>query len=182
MKNLIRLHEGVAQLAPEDSWELLREMPEELPEGNLILPLETWLTCRSELAREQLGVASGSRASSLLQERKAPGVWLAPDADVEVLREHLHELSLIAIDFPSFRDGRGYSLAYLLRQRLGWRGELRAVGDVLRDQLAHMRQCGFDSFAVREDKPVEDAIKGLAGLSVLYGRSAIEPRPLFRRR
>ncbi len=89
---------------------------------------------------------------------------------------------LIAIDFPSFRDGRGYSLAYLLRRRLGWRGELRAVGEVLRDQLAHLRQCGFDAFAVRADKSVEDALKGLAGLSVLYGRSAIEPRPLFRRR
>jgi len=180
MKNLIRLQDGVAQLAPKDSWELLREVPEVLPEGNLILPLETWLTFRSELAREPDTAPGPSRARSLLQE--APGVWLAPDVDVEVLREHLPDLPLIAIDFPSFRDGRGYSLAYLLRQRLGWRGELRAVGDVLRDQLAHMRQCGFDSFAVREDKPVEDAIKGLAGLSVLYGRSAIEPRPLFRRR
>lgn len=56
------------------------------------------------------------------------------------------------------------------------------MGDVLRDQLSHMRQCGFDAFAVRADKPVEDALKGLDGLSVLYGRSAIEPRPLFRRR
>ncbi|WP_375379859.1 DUF934 domain-containing protein [Pseudomonas hormoni] len=62
---------------------------------------------------------------------------------------------------------------YLLRTRLGWRGELRAVGDALRDQLAHMRQCGFDAFAVRADNSLEDALKGLAGLSVLYGRSAI---------
>ncbi len=51
----------------------------------------------------------------------------------------------------------------------------------LRDQLSHMRQCGFDSFAVREDKSVEDALKELAGMNVLYGRSVIEPRPLFRR-
>jgi len=70
----------------------------------------------------------------------------------------------------------------LLRSRFGWAGELRAIGDVLRDQLSHMRQCGFDSFAVREDKSAEDALKGLAGMSVLYGRSVIEPRPLFRRR
>jgi len=69
-----------------------------------------------------------------------------------------------------------------LRTRIGWTGELRAVGDVLRDQLSHMRQCGFDAFAVREDKSAEDALKGLNGMSVLYGRSAIEPRPLFRRR
>ena len=62
------------------------------------------------------------------------------------------------------------------------RAVVRAVGDVLRDQLSHMRQCGFDAFAVREDKSAEDALKGLAGLSVLYGRSVIEPNPLFRRR
>ena len=54
--------------------------------------------------------------------------------------------------------------------------------DVLRDQLSHMRQCGFDGFAVREDKSAADALKGLAGMSVSYGRSVIEPRPLFRRR
>jgi uncharacterized protein (DUF934 family) len=89
---------------------------------------------------------------------------------------------LIALDFPSFRDGRAYSQAYLLRTRMGWQGELRAIGDVLRDQLSHMRQCGFDAFAVREDKSAEEALKGLAGTSVLYGRSVIEPRPLFRRR
>ena len=91
-------------------------------------------------------------------------------------------LPLIALEFPSFRDGRAYSQAYLLRTRLGWQGELRAVGDVLRDQLSHMRQCGFDAFAVREDKSATDALKGLNGISVLYGRSVLEPRPLFRRR
>ncbi|MDH1008150.1 DUF934 domain-containing protein [Pseudomonas nicosulfuronedens] len=186
MKNLIRLRDGVAEIAPHDPWTLLREVPDELPEGNLILPLKDWLALssgRSELAREQSAPETpelvGSRASSLLQNA---GVWLAPEDDPEDLIWRLKEPALIAIDFPSFRDGRGYSLAYLLRSRLGWRGELRAVGDVLRDQLAHLRQCGFDAFAVREDKSVEDALKGLAGLSVLYGRSVIEPRPLFRRR
>lgn len=98
------------------------------------------------------------------------------------LRPYLQGLTLIAIDFPSFRDGRGYSQAYLLRTRLGWQGELRAVGDILRDQLSHLRQCGFDTFAIRADKSAADALHGLAGMSVLYGRSAIEPRPLFRRR
>ncbi|WP_448679064.1 DUF934 domain-containing protein [Pseudomonas nicosulfuronedens] len=191
MKNLIRLQDGVAQFDVDDAWTLLREVPDELPAGNLILPLESWLAgapCRSEgdaivIAREQNSPSTaelgGSRASSLLQKS---GVWLGPDDDPYRLEGLMDQLPLIAIDFPSFRDGRGYSLAYLLRSRLGWRGELRAVGDVLRDQLAHMRQCGFDAFAVREDKSVEDALKGLAGLSVLYGRSVIEPRPLFRRR
>ncbi|WP_259759065.1 DUF934 domain-containing protein [Pseudomonas sp. GCEP-101] len=191
MKNVIRLRDGVAEVAADDPWQLLREVSGELPTGHLILPLKEWLAgapCRSEgdaivIAREQNSPATaqlgGSRANSLLQKH---GVWLSPDDDPYQLEGLMDPLPLIAIDFPSFRDGRGYSLAYLLRSRLGWCGELRAVGDVLRDQLAHLRQCGFDAFAVREDKSVEDALKGLAGLSVLYGRSAIEPRPLFRRR
>ncbi|BAU72506.1 DUF934 domain-containing protein [Metapseudomonas furukawaii] len=159
MKNLIKLVDGQARRV-DDPWTLVREAGEGLPGGPLILPLDAW--------RER-----GGRDGLLLQ----------PDDEVEALVGELPDaLPLIALDFPSFRDGRGYSQAYLLRTRLGWRGELRAVGDVLRDQLAHMRQCGFDAFAVREDKCVEDALKGLAGVSVLYGRSAIEPRPLFRRR
>jgi uncharacterized protein (DUF934 family) len=122
------------------------------------------------------------RLVALADWQPGDGLLISPDDDVENLLLPLADLTLIAIDFPSFRDGRGYSQAYLLRQRLGWKGELRAVGDVLRDQLSHMRQCGFDSFAVRADKSVEDAVKGLAGMSVVYARSAIEPRPLFRRR
>lgn len=140
MNNLIRLRDGVAEVCREDPWQLLREVPEALPPGPLLLPLAAWLERRGE---------GGSVAP-----------WLAPDDEVEVLLPYFAELPLIAVDFPSFRDGRGYSLAYLLRVRLGWSGELRAVGDVLRDQLSHMRQCGFDAFAVREDKNVEDALKG----------------------
>lgn len=159
MNNLIRLDEGSARLVDDDPWQLLREAPPVLPGGQLILPLADWL-----------------------ERGDGQALWLGPDDEPEVLAAHLHRLPLIAIDFPSFRDGRGYSQAYLLRTRLGWRGELRAVGDVLRDQLAHMRQCGFDAFAVREDKPAAEALPGLAGISVLYGRSVLEPRPLFRRR
>jgi uncharacterized protein (DUF934 family) len=159
MNNLLRLQEGVAQMIEDDPWTLVRDLEAPLPVGKLILPLARWL-----------------------ENPRQHALWLGPDDDVESLKPWLAELPLIAVDFPSFRDGRGYSQAYLLRTRLGWTGELRAIGDVLRDQLSHMRQCGFDSFAVRADKSAEDALKGLAGMSVLYGRSVIEPRPLFRRR
>lgn len=160
MNNLIRLLDGQAHIVDNDPWHLLRD-DEPAPEGApLILSLAQWLQ----------------------QRDPAHGLWLAPDDDAESLADLLPQLPLIAVDFPSFRDGRGYSQAYVLRTRLGWVGELRAVGDVLRDQLSHMRQCGFDAFAVRADKSAEDALKGLAGMSVLYGRSVIEPRPLFRRR
>ncbi|WP_433765646.1 DUF934 domain-containing protein [Pseudomonas putida] len=159
MNNLLRLEEGVARIDDEDSWTLVRDVEAPLPMGALILPLAKWL-----------------------ENPQQQAVWLGPDDELEALKPWFTQLPLIALDFPSFRDGRAYSQAYLLRTRLGWTGELRAIGDVLRDQLSHMRQCGFDSFAVREDKSAEDALKGLAGMSVLYGRSVIEPRPLFRRR
>ena len=159
MNNLLRLEGGVARIDGADPWTLVRDLTAGWPSGPVIVPLACWL-----------------------QEPKQHGVWLGPDDEVESLKPWFDQLPLIALDFPSFRDGRGYSQAYLLRTRLGWTGELRAIGDVLRDQLSHMRQCGFDSFAVREDKSAEDALKGLAGMSVLYGRSVIEPRPLFRRR
>ncbi|NYH12140.1 DUF934 domain-containing protein [Pseudomonas moraviensis] len=159
MNNLLRMEESGARIVPDDPWTLIRS-PETADSAEmLILPLAHWLESPSTHA-----------------------VWLGPDDGVESLLPWLTSLPLIALDFPSFRDGRAYSQAYLLRSRFGWKGELRAIGDVLRDQLSHMRQCGFDSFAVREDRSAEDALKGLAGMSVLYGRSVIEPRPLFRRR
>ncbi|HLD67276.1 MAG TPA: DUF934 domain-containing protein [Pseudomonas sp.] len=168
MNNLIRLDGGQARLVADDPWQLPGADEPLDGSGPWLLPLATWR------ARQASAVLAGEQASG-------DGVLLAPEDEVEGLLPWLGVLPLIAIDFPGFRDGRGYSQAYLLRTRLGWRGELRAVGDVLRDQLSHMRQCGFDAFAVRADKSVEDALKGLAGVSVLYGRSAIEPRPLFRR-
>lgn len=169
MNNLIRLLDGQACIVESDPWHWLRDPAQPRPAGPLILSLPAWLQ------RQDEATLKGERFS-------LDGICLAPDDEVETIRAYLPILPLIAIEFPSFRDGRGYSQAYLLRSRLGWQGELRAVGDVLRDQLSHMRQCGFDAFAVREDKSTGDALKGLAGMSVLYGRSAIEPRPLFRRR
>ena len=168
MNNLIRLTEHGHERVNEDLWTLALT-GEEPADGPRILSLDAWLQ------RQPEAVLSG-------QEPSADAICMQPDDEAERLQPYLAVLPLIAVLFPSFRDGRGYSQAYLLRTRIGWTGELRAVGDVLRDQLSHMRQCGFDAFAVRKDKSVEDALKGLNGMSVLYGRSAIEPRPLFRRR
>ena len=103
MNNLIRLRDGVAEVCRDDPWQLLRELPDALPPGPLLLPLAAWLERRGEAG--------------------AAAPWLAPDDEVEALLPHFAELPLIAVDFPSFRDGRGYSLAYLLRVRLGWSGE-----------------------------------------------------------
>jgi len=86
------------------------------------------------------------------------GVWLAPTDSVEPLLPRLGELPLIAIHFPVFTDGRGYSLARLLRGRHGYSGELRAVGDVLRDQIYFLHNCGFDAFCLRADQALEEAL------------------------
>ena len=169
MNNLIKLGAEGARLVADDPWSWVREPVAELPDGPLLLPLALWRE------RQSAAVLAGRAASS-------DGLWLAPDDEPQELAPWLAGLPLIALEFPSFRDGRAYSQAYLLRTRLGWQGELRAVGDVLRDQLSHMRQCGFDAFVVCEDKSAVEALKGLSGISVLYGRSALEPRPLFRRR
>lgn len=172
MKKVIALEDGIATVRGNDPWVFINS-EEDLIRHNthekLILPLTVWESMRA------VEVSQG-------HELALNGVWLSPDDDEELLRPWLNVLPLIALQFSSFRDGRPYTQAYVLKTRLNWNGELRAVGDVLRDQLSYMRQCGFTSFAIRDDKSVADAIKGLPGISVLYGRSVIEPKPLFRRR
>jgi uncharacterized protein (DUF934 family) len=116
MNNLLRLEEGVARIVADDPWTLLREPELSRPVGMLILPLAHWLESPSTHA-----------------------VWLGPDDEVESLVPWLTSLPLIALDFPSFRDGRAYSQAYLLRSRFGWAGELRAIGDVSAQPYAPMR-------------------------------------------
>lgn len=110
------------------------------------------------------------------------GVRLQPEDDVEPHLPALLELPLLAIAFPRFTDGRGYSLGRLLRERHGYRGELRAVGNVLRDQLLYMHRCGFDAFELQPGKSLTEALEAFAELSVRYQAAVDEPQPLFRRR
>lgn len=91
-------------------------------------------------------------------------------------------LPLIAVRFPAFTDGRGYSIARLLRERHRYRGELRAMGDIGRDQLHYLARCGFDSFELREGEDPGAAQAALAEFSEAYQAAADEPVPLFRRR
>lgn len=126
----------------DDCWRWLDagEAPAPAPGERLILPSAVWQAHRPGL--------DAARA----------GVWLAPDDDLAPLLPWLATIPLIAIRFPVFTDGRGYSLARLLRGRHGYAGELRAVGDVLRDQLYFLQRAGFDSFALRADQPAEEAL------------------------
>jgi uncharacterized protein (DUF934 family) len=89
--------------------------------------------------------------------------------------------ALIAIDFPAFTDGRGYSSARMLRTRFGYKGELRAIGDVMRDEMFLQSRVGFDSFAVKATKDIEKALSAFDDFSVTYQAAADDDRPLFRR-
>ncbi|RDU94611.1 DUF934 domain-containing protein [Trinickia dinghuensis] len=139
-----------------------------LPVGRVLVPFALWKTLRDAL------VATRTTADL--------GVWLAPDDEPGELAGDFDKISLIGVDFPVFRDGRGYSTARLLRERYGWRGELRAIGDVLRDQLNFMFRCGFDAYAVRADKDIHDALRAFEEFTVKYQGSFETPQPLFRRR
>jgi len=88
----------------------------------------------------------------------------------------------VAVHFPQFADGRGYSLGRLLRERYGWRGELRAIGDVLRDQLFYLTRCGFDAFDLREDQDLQAALSAFDDFSESYQTAVDQRQPLFRRR
>ena len=116
--------------------------------------------------------ATGGVFGVVLEATDDPGV-LAPDLD---------RIPLVAVRFARFNDGRGLSIARLLRGRYGFRGELRAIGDVLRDQLFYMKRVGFDAFELRADQDPETALTAFADFSECY-QAAFEPAlPLFRRR
>ncbi|MBL0231488.1 MAG: DUF934 domain-containing protein [Moraxellaceae bacterium] len=107
---------------------------------------------------------------------------LKPDQHPEAIIESLTQLDIIALDFPAFADGRGYSYAVLLRQRYGFTGELRATGDVFKDNLFYLKRCGFNSFAVRADKDLQVSLQGLTDFSEVYQASIDQNQPLYRRR
>ena len=110
------------------------------------------------------------------------GVKLEAPDDPASIADDLAHFALIAIDFPKFTDGRGYSIARLLRERYGYRGRLRAVGDVLRDQLFYMLRCGFDSFALKHPERIDDALSAYRDFSDAYQTSVERTVPLFARR
>ena len=127
--------------------------------------------------------ASWQANREALRTRREPvGVWLKPEDDPAALAGDLDVLSLVAVQFPKFGDGRGFSTATLLRTRLGYRGELRAFGDVSRDHLFYLKRCGFDSFSLAPHRDLEAALDGLKDFSMVYQAGVDEALPVFRKR
>ena len=139
---------------------------EGLPVTGILVPLALWRTQRSLCAMPGVEI----------------GILLREDDDPREVASEFDRVGVIAIEFPKFSNGRGYSMARLLRARYGFRGELRAVGDVLRDQLFYMARVGFDAFELRADQNVSEALRAFSDFTQCYQASTDQPAPLFRRR
>ena len=154
--------------AVKNDWQLVADkdsQPASLPEGKVIVPLRVWQQHQSELAA-----------------RGDFGVWLDSDEPAEEIGDAATSLKLIAINFPVFSDGRGYSYARILRSQFKYTGELRAIGDVLLDQLFYLKQVGFDSFALRDDQKAEQAVEKLKSFQFSYQSTVDRPTPIFQSR
>lgn len=200
MSNLVKLDQGIASVVA-DEWTLVQLPVSQIEErkqagkvvlfkltgeetvtdeqiantaipadGKVILPLRVFVARRAEFASR---ITQGEI-----------GVWLATHELLEDLTQHqtnLNQLPIIGIFVERFADGRIFSLGTLLRTRYGFKNELRAFGDVLRDQLFFLKRSGFNSFAIRADRSAEDAIASLNDFSAPYQGAVDEPRPVFKR-
>jgi uncharacterized protein (DUF934 family) len=107
---------------------------------------------------------------------------LEPTDDPAAFADRLARVQRVEVMFPQFGDGRGFSIARLLRERYGYRGELRAVGHVVRDHLHYMESCGFDAYQLKDGEDAAQALAGFDDFSESYQASTARPLPLFRRR
>lgn len=157
----------------EDSWTVLtlaaNDTPEtvKLPHGPVIVPLAVWQARKEDLIRREW------------DQGHALGVWLGPKDNPADIAADIGDFSVVGVNFPLASDGRGYSIATLLRTRYGYAGELRAFGAVGRDHIHYLARVGFDAYAI--EKP-ELALAGLDDFSESYQAAANQPLPLFRRR
>ncbi len=155
----------------DNTWTLLAK-PEgeaaaiEVPAGQVIVPLSVWQAQKDQL-----------------QSRTDVGVWLDSDDVAEDIGEEANRFPVIGVNFPGFMDGRSFSTARILRERYGFTGELRAVGNFIRDQLCYLRRCGVNAFAfANPETNLEVALKSLDDFNEYYQASVDQPLPLFRRR
>lgn len=154
----------------DDSWEILGldgiDLEMNIPAGQVIIPLALWNAQKEKLS---------DRISTL-------GVWLNSDQFAEDIGDDCTQLPVIALNFPTFMDGRSFTTARLLRERYNYPGEIRAIGHVIRDQLFYLKRCGFNSFYLGEEVDLESALESLNDFSEFYQPAADEKTPLFRRR
>jgi uncharacterized protein (DUF934 family) len=157
------------RLLAGDTW-LIHDAGEPIPAGgDLLFPLAAWFD----------GSLAAARAAGRIGRN---GLLLQPDDDLDALAPALAGAVLVAVNFPSATDGRGFSIASVLRRRLGWSGPLRAVGPLWRDQLYALRRVGFDSFELRESEDPQAALAAFDTFSDAYQESTDGITPLVLRK
>lgn len=138
----------------------------DIPSGKVVVPLALW----------------NRLYDTFKKRRELPGLLLNIDDNPADFIGDITTLKLVAVNFPAFTDGRGFSIGNLLRERYRYREELRACGGFIRDQLYYLKRCGFDSFDFSDQINLDDALNSLNDFSDNYQISATEQSPLFRRR
>ena len=161
---LVRWRDGAA-LPAEDPFTFVGD-DQGTPPGDIIVTLQRYL----------------AEGAYLASQCRTLGVRLSASEAPEDLAGHLHGLAVIELEFPKFRDGRQYSAARILRERMGFRGELRAVGDVLREQAYQMVRCGFDAFEPADGSTAADWTASALRFRHVYQRSADGREPAFAER
>lgn len=136
-----------------------------LPTGDIYVPLQEWKVRRQEL----------------LKRNGRLGVLLSNTDDISELKEDLERLDLVVLEFPKMADGRAFTQARLLRDRYGFKNEIRATGDVLRDQIFYMHRCGFNGFELRDDQETNSALKGFSEMTITYQPATDTDLPIWRR-
>ena len=167
MKKIITRYQGVPSIV-EDHVAIIRDDMDLPATGPCLISLGRWQSYGQEYGAR---VASGDL-----------GLYLLPEDNVELLEGQAHVFARIGYEFPVFKFGQGYSDAVLLRTRYGFKGHLRAFGDIWRDQLFYLARVGFDEFDLKPGKSLEDALAGFNDFSVTYQPSSDQPLPLFARR
>ena len=153
------------ELVVDNSWQLVTADADSLPTGDILVPIANWQANQQQLANHNGSV----------------GVWVEGHEEVEEFADSIATVPVIAINFPKFVDGRGFSLARLLRERYGYIGEIRAIGHFIRDQLFMMQRCGFNAFQFDSELDLAAASHSLKDFSDSYQVAVDQPEPLFRR-
>ena len=154
--------------------------------GQIVDDLLTHLDDGNALQAGSLATVTLHRLESLTEsESQVPsqlGVRIGPDEDVSRLKSHINRMGLVVLAMNPFTDGRSFSQARILREQLGFQGEIRASGDFLRDQMYYLYRLGVDSFEFAEGTDLNDRLKAFTEFTVTYQAAQDEPQPLYRRR
>lgn len=147
-------------------------MPKLIKDGAITAD-ERWQAPDPEAEQARDGVIATLAQWQALPDKSGSAVQLEPGDGVDALLPHLEEIELVAVNFPVFTDGRGFSYGRELREQ-GYRGELRAVGAFIRDQLYYLSRCGFNAFQMDDESALEEALPSLGDFSAYYQK--LDPR------